>query len=92
MRTEEFLDGYDACRITLQKIIAENNELQRISELMELAQFPYYKKDGKDWHPDCNGCKFRQLSMDYNLYCIKNINFEELGEHCEAREEGKADE
>jgi len=70
MRTEQYLEGYDACRNALQTIIAENEELQHISELMELAQYPYYKRDGKDWHPDCNGCKLRQLSMDNNRLLI----------------------
>lgn len=85
MRTDQFLNGYDSCRSALQNIIAENEELQKDKRLMELAQFPYYKNDGKDWHPDCKGCDFWQQDMDYNYYCIKEIKIEDIEDRCTSR-------
>lgn len=87
MRTEQFLTGYDACRNVLQSILTEYPELQKITKLMILAQYPYYEDDGKDWHPDCKGCK----NWDYNdldnyWCCFLKIKIEDIKEHCSKKE------
>lgn len=82
MRTEQFLRGYDSCRSNLQHILIKNLELQKNKELMEIAQYPYYKDDGKNWHPDCSYCDHRVLNIDLEYNCIKNVKIEDIKDHC----------
>jgi len=86
MRTDEFLRGYNSCRRDLQDILVKNPELQENEKLIDLAQYPYYETDGKDWHPDCDDCKFRKLNIDYEYSCVKNVKIEEIKEHCLEKE------
>ena len=93
MRTEEYLRGYDSCRNIVRGILIKNKELQANEELMNLAQYPYYENDGKDWHPDCKGCKYWDWDawFDY-LGCIQEIKIEEIEDHCEFRKEKEVEE
>lgn len=81
MRTDEFLRGYDSCRSNLQDILVKNPKLLENEELMKIAQYPFYKEGGKNWHPDCGNCDYRDLSL-LGWYCIKNIKIEDIKEHC----------
>jgi len=82
IRTEEFLRGYDSCRGNLQDILSKDVRLQKHTKLMDLAQYPYYETDGKDWHPDCDNCKFRKQNIDYYYYCSKKVDINKIKEHC----------
>ena len=82
MRTEQFLRGYDSCRGNLQDILTKNPKLQENEKLMDLAQYPYYEHDGKDWHLDCYNCEFRKMSIDLDYYCSKKVEINKIKEHC----------
>jgi hypothetical protein len=85
-RTEQFLQGYDSCRRGIQHILYNNKELLAYPELLELAEFEYYKEDGKDWNLLCHDCKNYVLDMDYNYVCKLKGIFRIKDNKCELRE------
>lgn len=90
MRTEQFLNGYNDCRKALQSLLSKIEHLQSYNELkdiIELAEYPYYKEDGRDWDVLCQDCKNWELdTMDWEYFC-KIAKFDKIQNNkCESRE------
>ena len=87
-RTEQFETGYDSCRGALQEILMKYEELLKNNELVDLARFYYYKRDGADWHPVCQDCtSYHYNGLDQCYYCKKDFKFKKNAKGTEKHEE-----